>query len=67
MTRPTTARAGADFIGVRVPKKFVSEVLTAAVGTLFLVVFIELLGVGILVPVIPMPNLSAPTSSSGAC
>ncbi len=33
MARLTTAREGADFIGVRVPKEFVSEVLTAAVET----------------------------------
>jgi hypothetical protein len=31
MARLTTARDGPDFIGVRVPKEFVSEVLTAAV------------------------------------
>ncbi|MFC6943141.1 hypothetical protein ACFQE8_24810 [Salinirubellus sp. GCM10025818] len=33
MARLTTAREGDDFIGVRVPKEFVSEVLTAAVET----------------------------------
>jgi hypothetical protein len=33
MARLTTARDGTDFIGVRVPKEFVSEVLTAAVET----------------------------------
>jgi hypothetical protein len=31
MARLTTARDGTDFIGVRVPKEFVSAVLTAAV------------------------------------
>ncbi|MFT4890496.1 MAG: hypothetical protein ACI9YT_001412 [Halobacteriales archaeon] len=33
MARLTTARDGGDFIGVRVPKEFVSEVLTAAAET----------------------------------
>jgi hypothetical protein len=33
MARLTTARDGTDFVGVRVPKEFVSEVLTAAVET----------------------------------
>jgi hypothetical protein len=33
MARLTTARDSPDFIGVRVPKEFVSEVLTAAVET----------------------------------
>jgi hypothetical protein len=33
MARLTTAREGDDFIGVRVPKEFVSEVLTAAIET----------------------------------
>jgi hypothetical protein len=31
MARLTTARGGSDFIGVRVPKEFVSEVLDAAI------------------------------------
>jgi hypothetical protein len=38
-----------------------------AVGTLLLVVFIDLLGFEILIPVIPMPNVSVATSSSGVC
>ncbi|MEF8843744.1 MAG: hypothetical protein V5A62_19315 [Haloarculaceae archaeon] len=33
MARLTTAREGDDFIGVRVPEEFVSEVLIAAVET----------------------------------
>lgn len=33
MARLTTAREGTDFIGVAVPKEFVSELLTAAVET----------------------------------
>jgi hypothetical protein len=33
MARLRTVREGADFIGVRVPKEFVSKVLTAAVET----------------------------------
>lgn len=33
MARLTTARDGDDFIGVEVPKEFVSEVLTEAVET----------------------------------
>ncbi len=33
MARLTTGRDGADFIGVCVPKEFVSEVLTAAIET----------------------------------
>lgn len=33
MARLTTGRDGTDFIGVEVPKEFVSEVLTAAVET----------------------------------
>jgi hypothetical protein len=31
MARLTTAREGSDFVGVRVPKSFVAEVLTTAV------------------------------------
>jgi hypothetical protein len=33
MARLTTARGGNDFMGVRVPKSFVSEVLTTAVDS----------------------------------